>query len=166
MARVIPLILAAGACAAVLMPSVADLPPMLVWNASPSVPIGLYFIQGHQPARGEVAALKLPAKVSLIADERKYLPVSAVLLKPTEAIEGDVVCRFGTHVFVNGGLRAKALRHDRKLRPLPIWKGCLELRSGLIFVLSRRKDSFDSRYIGPVEERDILGTARPAILLK
>lgn len=166
MARAIPLILVVGACAAVLIPSVADPSPMFVWNTSPSVPIGLYFIQGHQPARGEVAALKLPAKASLIADERKYLPVSAVLLKPTEAIEGDVVCRFGSHVFVNGGLRTKTLRYDRQLRPLPIWKGCSELRSGEIFVLSRRKDSFDSRYFGPVIERDILGTARPIYLLK
>ncbi len=99
-----------------------------------------------------------------MADARRYLPAKAVLLKPVVAIDGDIVCRYGAHVFVNGRLRAKALSQDNEVRPMPSWKGCRTLHSGQVFVLSWRKDSFDGRYFGPVDSGDVLGTAEPIFL--
>ncbi|MGE3871349.1 MAG: S26 family signal peptidase [Parvibaculaceae bacterium] len=161
MARVSPLIVAGSACAMLLIATVAKPTTVLVWNASPSVPIGLYVVERHRPSRGEIAALKLRGKASSMADARQYLPAKAVLLKPVVAIDGDTVCRYGAHVFVNGRLRAKALARDKLLRPMPSWTGCRKLHSGQVFVLSARKDSFDSRYFGPVDSGDVLGTAAP-----
>jgi conjugative transfer signal peptidase TraF len=166
MARASPLILGASACAMLLLSSAAKPIPILVWNASPSVPIGLYFVERHRPSRSEIAALKLPNGAARIADEREYLPASAMLLKPVLAVDGDIVCRYGAHVFVNGRRRGRALSRDNKLRSLPSWTGCQTLHSGQVFVLSRRKDSFDSRYFGPVEPFNILGTASPVFLVK
>lgn len=158
MVRLSPLVAAALACAALCMASFAR--PVLVWNASSSVPIGLYVIEGRAPELGEIAALRLPEWASALADRRQYLLSSAILLKPVAAGEDDLVCRLGRYVFMNGRLRAKALRRDKMRRPLPSWKGCLRLRTGQIFVLSERKDSFDSRYFGVIEKRHILGTGR------
>lgn len=161
MAPVCPLILVGTACAMLVISTVAKPAPVLVWNASPSVPVGLYVVERHRPSRGEIAALKLRGKASSMADARQYLPAKAVLLKPVVAIDGDTVCRYGAHVFVNGRLRAKALSRDNKMRPMPTWKGCRTLHSGQVFVLSWRKDAFDGRYFGPVDSGDVLGTAAP-----
>lgn len=166
MARVSALIAAGSACAMLLIATVAKPTPILVWNASPSVPIGLYVVERHRPSRGEIAALKLQGKASSLADERQYLPATAVLLKPIIAIDGDTVCRYGVHVLVNGRLWARALSRDKELRPMPSWKGCRTLHSGQVFVLSWRKDSFDGRYFGPVDSGDVLGTAEPIFLLR
>lgn len=166
MARAGPLIATASACAMLLITSIAKPTPVLVWNASPSVPIGLYFVAEHRPSRGQIAVLSLPNEASNIADERKYLPATAVLLKPVAAIGGDTVCRWGTHVFVNGRVRARALSRDKELRQLPSWRGCRTLHSAQVFVLSRRKDSFDGRYFGPVENLHVLGTAMPIFLVR
>jgi conjugative transfer signal peptidase TraF len=160
MARFVLLTTVAVACAALLIAPLARSNPILIWNASPSVPIGLYFVEGRSPRIGEIAVLRPPKWATTLADHRRYLPSSALLLKPVAAEEGDIVCRFGAHVFVNGGLQPKALREDRLKRPLPSWKGCLRLGTKQIFVLSKRKDSFDSRYFGVVEERQVLGTGK------
>lgn len=160
MIRFAPLVAAALACSALAIAPFARTNPTLVWNASPSVPIGLYFIERRTPKLGEIAVLHLSEWAASLADERLYLPSSAVLLKPVAAVEGDVMCRYGLHIFLNGKLRAKALRWDKMHRPLPSWKGCFRLQGGQISVLSKRKDSFDSRYFGAIEKRDVMGTGR------
>lgn len=160
MARFAPLAIATVASATVLIAPFARSNPVLIWNASASVPIGLYVVERRSPRIGEIAVLQPPKWASALADQRRYLPSSAVLLKPVAAIEGDVVCRFGAYVFVNGRLRAKALEHDKMKRPLPSWTGCWRLRTGQCFVLSKRKDSFDSRYFVTVEKRRVFGTGR------
>ena len=139
--------------------------PMLIWNASASVRVGLYHIDKRRPVRGEIAVLKPPKWAALIADERHYLPRSAWLLKPVTAVNGDIVCKFGVYVFINGRTVARALRHDKLSRPMPKWKGCLKLKSGQLFLLSKHWDSFDSRYFGPVESSLVIGTAHPVILV-
>jgi conjugative transfer signal peptidase TraF len=139
--------------------------PKLLWNASASIPIGLYQIENRLPKRGEIAVLKLPEWAALIASERHYLPCEAWLLKPVAASNGDFVCRFGAHVFVNGKRVAKALPADKKHRPMPSWRGCKTLNAEQMFVLSRHRDSFDSRYFGPVDRALIAGTVKPIVIL-
>ena len=158
MVRFAPLATAVIASVALIAAPFAKSNPIIVWNASPSTPMGLYVIEKRQPGLNEVAILRPPTWASIIADQRHYLPASALLLKPVAAGKGDIICRFGRHVFVNGKLRATALSHDKMKRPLPSWRGCSKLRSGHIFVLSKRKDSFDSRYFGLVDARQVLGT--------
>jgi len=64
-------------------------------------------------------------------------------------------------VTINGRTVARANAADAKGRPLPHWGGCIHLTATQIFVLSDDPDSFDSRYLGPAEPRDVLGTAIP-----
>ena len=147
---------------AILLVTVIALKPMprLMWNASESVPIGLYWIEYRQPNLGEIAVLKPPEWVQLIADERHYLPIFAWLLKPVVATNGAIICRFGRMIFVNGKLVARAHLQDKLGRNLPTWKGCKVLRSSQVFLLSKHRDSFDGRYFGPVDTALIIGTAK------
>jgi conjugative transfer signal peptidase TraF len=160
MIRFVPLCTAFVVCAGLATAPLARSTPVLIWNASPSVPIGLYIVEKRRPDIGEIAILHPPESASALANERGYLPTSAFLLKPVFARKGDIVCRFGRFVFVDGHLRGTALRHDRMKRALPSWRGCLTLGSTQIFVVSRHKDSFDSRYFGPVDERNVMGVGR------
>lgn len=133
--------------------------PILIWNASDSVPIGWYWVSKRQPTIGEIAVISLPEWVRLYAAERGYLPSDAWLLKPVVAIYPTTVCRFGRHIFIDGKRVAGAKNHDRMHRPLPLWKGCLSLNPGQMFVLGKHRDSFDSRYFGPINSVHSGGTA-------
>jgi type IV secretory pathway protease TraF len=133
--------------------------PLVIWNASKSVPIGWYYVANRQPKIGEIAVIKPADWVRISAAERGYLPKNVWLLKPIFAVHPSIICRFGPHVFVDGKHVAKAKNMDKKHRALPVWKGCNALTSTQYFVLGRHRDSFDSRYFGSIEKRQVVGTA-------
>jgi type IV secretory pathway protease TraF len=133
--------------------------PLVVWNASESVPIGWYFVAKRQPKIGEIAVIKPVDWVQIYASSRGYLPQEVWLLKPIYAVHPSIICRFGSHVFVDGKQVAKAKIADIMHRVLPVWKGCIALSSTEYFVLGKHRDSFDSRYFGPIEKRQVVGTA-------
>lgn len=141
--------------------------PLVIWNASRSVPMGWYLVSKRQPNFGEIAVIRPPEWIEIYASARGYLPLQTPLLKPVRAIKGSFVCRFGRYVFINGNLVAKAKYLDTKHRMLPVWKGCRTLKSDEVFVVGQHRDSFDSRYFGPVNRAQVLGTAvRVADLFK
>ena len=135
--------------------------PLVIWNASESVPIGWYLVAKRQPKIGEIGVIKPADWVQIYASSRGYLPHDVWLLKPIFATYPSIICRYGSHVFVDGKQVAKAKITDKMRRVLPVWKGCIALSSTQYFVLGRHRDSFDSRYFGPVEQRQIVGTAFP-----
>jgi conjugative transfer signal peptidase TraF len=155
------------AVAAMAMKPLFDPVPLVIWNASNSVPIGWYFVSKRQPNLGEIAVIRPPEWVEIYASARGYLPLHTPLLKPVRAIKSSIVCRFGRYVFIDGNLVAKAKYLDTKHRMLPVWKGCRILKSDDIFALGMHRDSFDSRYFGPINRAQVLGTAvRAADLFK
>jgi type IV secretory pathway protease TraF len=135
--------------------------PLGIWNASESVPIGWYFVSKRQPVIDEIAVIKPAEWVQIFTSSRGYLPQNVWLLKPIFASHPSIICRFGSHVFVDGKHVAKAKIMDKQQRLLPVWKGCKALSSTRYFVLGRHRDSFDSRYFGPIEQGQVVGTAFP-----
>ena len=135
--------------------------PLLIWNASESVPIGWYLIARRQPKIGEIAVIRPSEWVQNYASARGYLPQEVLLLKPVLASNPSIICRFGPYVFVDGKHVVKAAIMDNKHRFLPVWKGCKALKPSQYFVLGRRRDSFDSRYFGPIDRGQVVGTAFP-----
>lgn len=132
--------------------------PLLLWNASPSVPVGLYWV-GHAPPRvGDLVVLRLPRAVAALADRRGYLPRSVYLVKPVVAVGGDRVCRFGARVFIRRFV-AVARATDAAGRPLPTWQGCRTLRAGQVFLVADHPASFDSRYFGLLPQEQVVGRA-------
>jgi conjugative transfer signal peptidase TraF len=148
------------AVALIVAPTVAQPPTLLViWNASPSVPVGLYLVTQASPHVGDLVALRLPSVIAAFAARRGYLPASAYLLKPIAAAAGDLVCRFGERVFVRRVLAATAKTADDDGNAMPAWQGCRVLQAGELFVLADHPASFDSRYFGPLDAASVVGRA-------
>jgi conjugative transfer signal peptidase TraF len=158
-------ILVAGYCAigATVAPALVRPAPRLVWNASASVPIGLY--AARSPAgvrRGDLVAAYAPAAVARLMATRGYLPLRVPMLKHVAATAGQTVCRFGARVSIDRTPVAEARSHDRIGRLLPVWSGCWTLQEGEVLLLnSASADSFDGRYFGPVSARSITAVLTP-----
>ena len=140
-------------------------PTKLVWNASESLPKGLYSIKDSLPSKGELVLVRLPEWVLFLASQRKYLPRNTPALKRIYGVRGDVVCRFGAVVSINGTTVAIAQTRDYSNRRMPIWRGCKRLSSDELFLLTEHSDSFDGRYFGVVKTGSVIGTARPVWLV-
>jgi type IV secretory pathway protease TraF len=160
-------VISALAVAALAAKPIINPVPLIIWNASPSVPIGWYLVAKRQPNLGEIAVIRPPEWIEIYASSRGYLPLQTPLLKPVRAIENALVCRIGRYVFIDGNMVARAKFLDTNHRMLPVWNGCRTLKSDEIFVLGLHRDSFDSRYFGPINRTQVLGTAvRAADLFK
>ncbi|QBE94057.1 S26 family signal peptidase [Sphingomonas paucimobilis] len=138
-------------------------PVALVWNASASVPLGLYRVARTGTLRpGEIVVVRPAPDLARLMATRRYLGLGALLMKPVGATAGHVVCRSGSTITIEGKPVATALRTDRLGRPLPVWSGCRHLTPGTIFLLARSvPDSFDGRYFGPISTSRIVGRAVP-----
>lgn len=136
--------------------------PWLVWNASPSVPIGLYRVLPGKPVRGDLVLANTPESVRKLAAKRGYLPLNVPLVKRVAAARGEIVCAIDDVISVNGRVVAERRARDRLGRPLPSWSGCHLLNGGEAFLLMEgRSDSFDSRYFGPIPTAAIIGRLAP-----
>jgi type IV secretory pathway protease TraF len=120
----------------------------------------------YSPARGRLAVIHLPEPFLTLASARGYLPAGVLLIKPIAAGAGDLVCRHGAVVTINGRIAALAKAADAWGRLLPRWQGCRRLNAHQIFVLSPAADSFDSRYLGPLDTRHVAGMAIPVFTLE
>lgn len=141
----------------------AALPPAtrLVWNASASAPIGLYAVSPGAPVEpGDIVIARVPEHFRRLAAERRYLPMNVPLVKRVVAYAGDEVCALGQEIFVNGRWTAERRLVDGMGRPMPMWKGCARLHGPQLFLLMDNPASFDGRYFGPTEGKDVIGKAR------
>lgn len=158
-------ILLTGYCAlgALIIPAFVRPVPRLVWNASSSVPVGLYSARPAGSLRvGDLVAAHAPAPIARMMAERRYLPLRVPMLKHVAAVAGQCVCRSGVGISVDGKAVAEARLHDRLGRPLPVWSGCRTLRRGEVLLLNPASaSSFDGRYFGPVPARGIVAVLRP-----
>lgn len=156
--------LLAGAVAAATLTTLAmPVSRYAVWNATASVPTGLYAIRGKASLHvGERVAIEPPHELRGLLAERGYLPTGVPLIKRTAAVSGQRICRFGHGVTIDGAYVGLARSRDRRGRPLPSWCGCRTLRSGELFVMNpAAPDSFDGRYFGVLREADVIGRATP-----
>ncbi len=139
--------------------------PVVLWNATPSEPVGLYVRSAAKPGPGAIIAFRTPARAFPYADARMSYLRRVPILKAVAAGEGDRVCTAGRMLTINGRRRAPVLKFDSRGAKLPAWQGCRALARGEFFVFSDRvTNSFDSRYYGPVDQSAIVGVFRPLIV--
>jgi conjugative transfer signal peptidase TraF len=144
------------------------LAPHLVLNQTPSLPRGLYWIERDVPidalALGELVWVSLPEQLELLAKQRRYLPAqpSSHLLKPILALPPDTWCA-REHSFVVRGERIGPIHDvDSQGRALPkLPELCEQLGPDFLLVGTRHARSFDSRYVGPIPAKAVLGRATP-----
>lgn len=146
----------------VAVPATFFAQPLLIYNATDSLPHGLYFVvRKALYRRGELVVFPIPASVSELVRQRRWLPDGAFLIKPIAGKSGD---RFDTkngRCFVNGKAFGSVETVDRTGRKLPVYSVSRMLETDEVAVLNPACCSFDSRYFGTIRERDIIGAARP-----
>ncbi len=154
------------AASLIVLPAFVDFPTKLVWNASASVPIGLYAIRHTR--RLEPAQLVLaqpPEPIATFLAQGGYVGRGVPLLKRIAALPGQTVCRRGALITVDGRRLAEARERDRRGRLLPRWSGCRTLGQGEVFLLNwDEPGSLDGRYFGPLPTSAIVGRATPVWL--
>jgi len=139
--------------------SVVSLPKKLIYNASASAPLGLYWLDDQPVKRGDFVLVQVPMRIRTLVAERRYLPSEVPLIKRVIGVEGDEICREATRISINGKTVAEAQIRDGLGRPMPVWQGCHVLAGDRVFLLQDHPHSFDGRYFGPVDRRLIMGRA-------
>lgn len=137
--------------------------PTFLWNASPSVPIGLYRLTALSRVEApDLVVVVPPEPLAGFLAERGYLPRGVSLLKRVLAVAGDTVCRQGTTIVAFDHAYGEARERDSQGRALPAWQGCRTLAEGEVFLMNwDAADSFDGRYFGPVPVSSVTARALP-----
>ena len=140
--------------------------PVVLWNGTPSEPVGLYLRSAAKPSLGTIIAFRAPAEAFPYADARMSYLHHILILKAVAARQGDRVCTAAHVLTINGRWRAPVLNNDSRGVKLPAWQGCRTLAEGEFFVFSDAvPNSFDSRYYGPVGQGAIVGVYRPVMVV-
>lgn len=136
-----------------------------IWNASASLPIGLYGLAPARPiAVGDIVVVSPPEPLAAFLAMRGYLPRGVPLMKRVQAVAGAVVCRVDLTIIVDGHVVGTALQQDSHERPLPSWQGCKRLVDDDIFLMNATvADSFDGRYFGPLPATTVTARALPVL---
>lgn len=156
-------ILATLAAVAALVSTIGGATPRYIWNASNSVPIGLYRVApAGKLSVTELVAVQPPDPLAAFLDLNDYLPSGLPMLKRIVALPGQVVCRTGLTITVDNVEMGQARERDGRNRPLPAWQGCRVIGEDEIFVMNwQSADSLDSRYFGPLPASAVIGRALP-----
>ena len=100
-----------GRCAAVfttiaatglILSTTGGTTPRYIWNASNSVPTGLYRIQpATQLTVTELVVIRPPDLLAVFLDLNGYLPDGVPMLKRVLALPGQAVCRIGLKIMAS-----------------------------------------------------------------
>jgi conjugative transfer signal peptidase TraF len=149
--------------------------PRLAWPVSDSLPRGLYLFVPGGVQRGQVARVCLPPTIASYALARGIerpggdCPNGLLALgKVVAAVEGDVVDVERDGVRVNGALwpesRQKAVDSRGRRVDLKQPFGPQRLGPGLVWLMGRHRDSWDSRYFGAIVRSALAGRFVPLIV--
>jgi conjugative transfer signal peptidase TraF len=137
--------------------------PRLVWNASESVPMGLYVVQpAYRLIVTDLVVAFPPEPLATFLAEGGYLPRDVPLIKRILALPEQMVCRNDLAMTVDGIEVGAARDRDRHGRLLPVWQGCRVVRQGEVFLMNwDEPESLDGRYLGPLPITAVVGRAVP-----
>lgn len=157
------ILVATSGFAALALSTVKGSSPYVIWNASESVPAGLYRLQAARRLTvTELVAIRPPDRLAHFLQLNGFLPLGAPMLKRVLALPGQTVCRTGLTIAVDGVAMGEARERDGRGRPLPVWQGCRVVAADEVFVMNwQSADSLDGRYFGPLPASAIIGKARP-----
>lgn len=156
-------LLAACGAAALALSSGGRASPLYVWNASESVPIGLYRLQdANRLELADLIAVRPPEPLASLLDLNGYLPSGLPMLKRVLALPAQTVCRTGLTISIDGIEVGAARERDSRGRPLPVWQGCRVIADDEVFLMNwQSAHSFDGRYFGPIPRSAVIGRALP-----
>jgi len=161
--RAAPIVAMLAGLGLIAVPTVVGWQPRIIWNASASVPLGLYIAASADTiARGDLVLVRPPKPLAVFLAERGYVAHGVPLLKHVAALPPQVVCAEGTAITVDDETVAHRRMADRLGRPLPTWHGCHRLESGEVFLLNPAEPgSLDGRYFGTLPRTSVVARLRP-----
>jgi conjugative transfer signal peptidase TraF len=134
-----------------------------IWNASESVPVGLYRVRPIvRLAVTELVVIQPPEPLATFLAEGGYLPRGVPMLKRVLALPGQTVCRDQFTITVDRIEMGEARERDGRGRPLPVWQGCRLIAEGEVFLMNwQSTGSLDGRYFGALSTSAVVGRAEP-----
>jgi len=146
-------------CLGIGFVAVSALSDVVIYNASPSMPQGIY-VRMHSPiVRQSIVTVRARDVALNYATARHFTDANDRFLKRVIALDGDVVCALGARVTINQTMTLQRRTVDTAGRPLPTWSGCRRLHDQ-VFLIGDTADSFDGRYWGPVASELVEGVWR------
>lgn len=136
------------------------------WNRTESAPTGLYWLNDDHYSYGDWVIVSAKSADAKWVQARGYIGRDWAIIKRVSGLPGDVVCRDGNLVSIDGAFVGAAKECDRSGRALPVWSGCVRLTADEVFLLNRHPDSLDGRYFGPTKKANLLGRAHKVGLSK
>jgi conjugative transfer signal peptidase TraF len=158
--RALLLLCGVAALAAVAAAAPAAVQDRILFNHSPSVPVGLYLRIDEAPARGRFVTVRALHVAPAAARVRGFDGARDRFLKRVAAEGGDRVCAEGEALVINDAPPLPRRAHDSLGAPIPAWSGCRVLGIGEYLLLGDTPDSFDGRYWGSVTSDQIEGVWR------
>jgi type IV secretory pathway protease TraF len=131
---------------------------VVMFNHSPSVPVGFYVREFGDRARGMFATVRARDVAPIEAAAHNFDGEGDRFLKRVAAIEGQHVCSDGRVLSVDG---VEVATVQNRVGAPQGWVGCRRLVSTEILLLGDSADSFDGRYWGPIRHDLIEGVWRP-----
>jgi conjugative transfer signal peptidase TraF len=161
--RASPVVAMLAGLGLIAVPTVAGWQPRIIWNASASVPLGVYIAApADDIALGDLVLVRPPETLAAFLAERGYVARGVPLLKHVAALPPQLVCAAGHTITVDGEIVAHRRAADRLGRALPAWHGCHRLEPGVAFLLNAAEpDSLDARYFGPLPHTSVVARLRP-----
>jgi conjugative transfer signal peptidase TraF len=156
-------ILVTFAAVSLVLSTMGEAAPIFIWNASESVPIGLYRLRPTSKRFvTELVAVQPPETLAAFLSEGGYLPRNVPMLKRVLALPGQTVCRRGPTITVDNIEMGQARERDGRGRPLPVWQGCHVVADDEVFLMNWQSvESLDGRYFGVLPAAAIVGQAEP-----
>lgn len=137
---------------------------VVLYNHSPSMPVGLYVRSDAVLQRGVIATVRAADVAGDYARMRHFADAGDRFIKRVAATHGDIVCADGDRLTINDAVVAHRAERDSAGRLLPRWIGCRTLSANEVLLLGESEDSFDGRYWGVVETSQIEGVWRPLLV--
>jgi len=134
---------------------------LIGFNSSPSAaPVGFYWRTAPRPGRGKLIEFCLPEDVAEFAEARGYIGHGSCP-GGTESLGKIVMGMPGNTVMADP---LSALRTDSGGRPMEHFPfGQYRVPAGEVWVHGTARNSFDSRYFGPVPIANIRASLEPLV---
>lgn len=146
----------AAALAALALPAAED---RLLYNHTPSVPVGLYVRTDGPIERGAFVTVRARDVAPAAAAARGFDDTTDRFIKRVAALAGDHVCASEGSLTINGAAYERRT-YDSTGAPLPRWDACRALSPDEVLLLGDTDTSFDGRYWGPTNRGLIEGVWR------
>lgn len=134
----------------VIVPVIYFLSNFFTINRTASLPTGLYFMHSFSKLEKGDVVVFLPVK-----EAKNYLPKNTkYMMKNIGGVKGDKIKIVDDRLYINDEDFGEVFKQDITGKKLPRYNGA-EIKEDEVFLVTKAKGSFDSRYWGTLKKDKI-----------